>query len=133
MTLLQTRGEVVGGDSVAAYAALSLSPDGRRIAVAAENLDSATRVWDWTSGQCVAELAKARIRAVSFSPDGLQLLTGSADNTARIWDLTSRQCLPTAKVGKGEGEGEGRWKGTKVGEGKCEGECERAERGACGA
>ena len=45
-------------DAVAAYAIVALNPDGRQLAVAAENLEHTTRVWDWSNGNCVAELVR---------------------------------------------------------------------------
>ena len=35
------------------------------------------------------------IRAVAFSPDGTQVLTGSDDRTARVWDAASGKPIAT--------------------------------------
>jgi WD40 repeat protein len=62
----------------------AFSPNGDRIATAS----SAAFIWDAASGESVAVLSEHQdwVTSVAFSPDGLRLVTASADTTARIWD-----------------------------------------------
>lgn len=73
---------------------LAFSPDGRRIATAANafnlhnNLarDSLVRLWDVESGHLVLRLLAHdnAVYSVAFSSDGLQLASGGGDHVARI-------------------------------------------------
>lgn len=50
------------------------------------------RFWDIESEEFVGQPWKghtAAIKALSFSPDGSKLVSGSADTSVRIWDVTS--------------------------------------------
>ncbi|KAJ7120365.1 hypothetical protein C8R44DRAFT_536505, partial [Mycena epipterygia] len=50
------------------------------------------RVWDAQTGQPVGEPFIGHtgcVYSVAFSPDGTQIVSGSADNTIRIWDTTA--------------------------------------------
>jgi WD40 repeat protein len=50
--------------------------------------EAAVQVWDTFTGSHVAGLPHHYwVRAVAFSPDGLQVLTGSLDHTAQLWDV----------------------------------------------
>jgi hypothetical protein len=57
-------------------------------------------VWDVATGKPLGEPLqhKESVRAVSFSPDGTKLVTGSYDNTARLWDVGGRIDEPVAHV-----------------------------------
>ncbi len=41
--------------------------------------------------QLVAQMGHDWVRAVAFSPDGRQVLTGSQDDVARLWDTATGQ------------------------------------------
>lgn len=69
------------GGSVARY-----SPDGRRIVTVGS---SARKAWIWDA-QSIALIAELQghdddVRNAVFAPDGLHLVTVSADKTARVW------------------------------------------------
>jgi hypothetical protein len=64
---------------------LSFSPDGRRILTSYYEL---ARVWDVETGHPLVTFIghTGDIEVARFSPDGLRVVTGSADHTARVWD-----------------------------------------------
>jgi WD40 repeat protein len=83
-----------------AQSALVFSPDGSRLASAAD--DNTARIWDVATGleqlrvthghvpRPLASLtSRSSVKAVAFSPDGTRLATASVDKTARIWDATT--------------------------------------------
>jgi WD40 repeat protein len=47
------------------------------------------RVWEPASGKPIIELAghEAAVNSAAFSPDGMRIVTASADKTARVWDV----------------------------------------------
>jgi WD40 repeat protein len=49
------------------------------------------RVWDVSTGEEKAKLEGhgAVVTSVSFSPDGLSIVSGSADKTVRVWDVST--------------------------------------------
>ena len=65
----------------------AVSPDGRTIATQGDT--AYLRFWDVTTGNRLAEIkAPERMRSLDFSPDGRQLVTGSAVKAAvRLWQL----------------------------------------------
>lgn len=70
----------------AAVHAVAWSPDGARLASAAEAGDGPLRLWDPQSGRCLAALEPMRsVRCVAYSPDGTRLACGGF-NQLRVWD-----------------------------------------------
>ena len=68
--------------------ALTFSPDGRLIAVAA--MSHPTEIRDANSGRLVATLPAPDFgRSVAFSPDGTLLATGHYDGTGQLWSTES--------------------------------------------
>ncbi|MEQ1829915.1 MAG: protein kinase, partial [Pirellula sp.] len=61
--------------------------------------DSKCRIWDSTTGQLrlVLDGHKKPITCMTYTPDGLRLLTGSEDRTVKIWDAESGEELMTLK------------------------------------
>jgi WD40 repeat protein len=70
--------------------ALSLSPDGMQFAAA---VDYSVRVFAIEKRRQRLELKghKGRVSAVSFSPDGATIATGSWDETVKLWDAATGQ------------------------------------------
>ena len=72
--------------------------EARRVdAAAAAAVAAAVRMWDGESGQCVATLQGHDnvVIAVSWSPDGRRIVSGSFDKSVRVWDGESGQCVAT--------------------------------------
>jgi WD40 repeat protein len=69
---------------------VALSADGKQLATTGLASDRpAIIIFDLEAKKVTHTLLghEAAIRSVAFSPDGLRLVSGSADKTARIWDL----------------------------------------------
>jgi WD40 repeat protein len=87
-------------------AVATLSPDGRRVAVALERAPVAPgavpgrfrpvlRVVDVAGGETVSTMEGHRdlVIETEFSPDGELLLTASLDDTARVWDVDTGRTI----------------------------------------
>jgi len=58
--------------------------------------DSTIRVWNATTGQCIAGPYQGHthnVTSVAYSPDGKSIVSGSWDNTIRIWNPVTGQCI----------------------------------------
>ncbi len=75
--------------------ALSLSPDGRWLAIACD--DGKVKLWRVESGDELRVLAghTGAVYALTFSPDSRRLATGSLDETIRLWEIRSGQEIQT--------------------------------------
>lgn len=75
---------------------VSLSPDGRQIAVSPWGSREFT-IWDATSGQrrLTVDTVVQLVTASAFSPDGRRLVTVGHDQTGRVWDTGTGQLLMT--------------------------------------
>ena len=75
---------------------LSLSPDGALLASASGG-DKAVKLWDVGTGELIGALEGHRygVTAVSFSPDGTTIASGSWDRTALLWDVETRERIAT--------------------------------------
>jgi WD40 repeat protein len=80
--------QLASGDPVAAVA---LSPDGTRVAIARDSSSPAVQIVSAVDGEQLATLKghSRPIASVRFSPNGSRVLTASADRTARVWDARS--------------------------------------------
>ncbi len=71
----------------------SLRPDGREAAFTS-SLDTEVIRWDFGADQALGRLPhESSPTAVSYSPDGRTLLTGTADGNASLWDLATSEKL----------------------------------------
>ena len=67
------------------------SPDGKQIAIASRRF---VYLWDLpTNKMLLAYDANEWVEALTFSPDGKQLITGGSDNIIRFRDVVGGQCL----------------------------------------
>ncbi len=64
---------------------VSFSPQGDRLAI---TIGNAVQLWNWRDGRRSKAIQghSALVYKVSFSPDGMRVLTASLDKTARLWD-----------------------------------------------
>jgi WD40 repeat protein/predicted Ser/Thr protein kinase len=73
----------------------SISPDGSKAMVAGGS-DHQVHVYDLKTGKEIDRLDHgAFVRAVAYSPDGQQALSGSWDKTMCLWDITARKKIRT--------------------------------------
>jgi WD40 repeat protein/DNA-directed RNA polymerase subunit RPC12/RpoP len=72
--------------------AVALSSDGR-LAVSGSD-DRTVRVWDLSTGVCVATLEghTGWVRCVAVTSDGRLAVSGSDDRTVRVWDIQTGRC-----------------------------------------
>src|SRR6266568_4304433 len=76
-----------------AISAVAISPNGQYWAAAGRRGE--VRLWE-EGGQTLSRVWQAhtdRIRALTFSPDGRQLVTGSWDNTVKLWGVENGALL----------------------------------------
>ncbi len=71
---------------------IRFSPDGNLLARVG---DETVCLWDWRTGECLHKLPSHNTwgTAVSFSPHGYLLASGSTDGVVRLWDWRTGQCL----------------------------------------
>jgi WD40 repeat protein len=70
-----------------------LSPDGRLVVTVVQH-GSGVGIWDARSGKSVRQIDSNRTSWALFSPDGRQLLTGSAGQDAVLWEVATWRQLP---------------------------------------
>lgn len=73
----------------AAVTSLSFSPDGQRLAAAAN--DRTVKIWDLGNGHEILSYNghADQVNAVAYSPDGKFIASGSAERDVRIWDAAT--------------------------------------------
>lgn len=77
--------------------AIIITPDGRCEISASIHYCT---LWDMIFGEKIKTLIfpdNHRVRALSITPDGRRLITGSSDNTCRLWDIATGEALKTLK------------------------------------
>ncbi|KAH8799627.1 WD40-repeat-containing domain protein [Flagelloscypha sp. PMI_526] len=82
---------------------VAFSPDGKRVVsgsgadpyISFDPDDNTVRIWDSESGQQLKKLNghKSKVNSVAFSPNGVQVVSGSSDNTVRVWDVEASHQL----------------------------------------
>jgi len=73
---------------------VAYSPEGTHIV--SGSWDRTIRVWNATTGQCVAGPLQGHtssVTSIAYSPDGTYIVSGSWDNTIRVWNATTGQCV----------------------------------------
>lgn len=83
-------GDPIDGTVEQPAGVIALSVDGKRLATTGVSADRpAIVIFDLEAKKVLHTLLghEGPIRSLAFSPDGLRLVSGSADKSARIWDL----------------------------------------------
>ena len=99
--------------------AVAWSPDGTKIA--SGSWDRTGRIWNASTGRCLQTLSghgatlndkdsmgrtsrlnAGAVKAIAWSPNSEQVLTGSADRTVRVWEALTGYCLHTLEGHRGE-------------------------------
>jgi WD40 repeat protein len=85
---------------------LRFSANGKYLASSAVN-DYSVRVWNATTGRIHKMLIGHRnsVRCVAFSPDSINLASGSDDTTINVWDIERNKCVKTLNALRGMGHG----------------------------
>jgi len=74
---------------------VSFSPDGQYLAYAyADYDDSSIYIWNLNKNcqQCILKGHRTTVRSISYSRDGITVITASDDGTIRIWDVRKGRC-----------------------------------------
>jgi WD40 repeat protein len=84
-------GKVVGGVKQTDLSAIAFSADGTRLATGSN--DARARVWNWKTGELIAETPKQAagwsVSSLAFSPNGEQLLGVGGPREVHLWDVPS--------------------------------------------
>ncbi|HEX8990846.1 MAG TPA: AAA family ATPase, partial [Anaerolineales bacterium] len=85
--------------SIYASQLLAFSPDGKHLAIKAQN---DVRIIDVSSGNPLMTISghSGEVMAIAYSADGSRLATGSADKTAKIWDASTGKLLLDLPAGQ---------------------------------
>jgi WD40 repeat protein len=95
LSALQTERDLVKIiDAHAWVSDVAVSPDGLRIAVAAQVADNTVQIFDANTGQPAGQPLRGHdkhVTSIAYSPDGHFIATGSNDKTVHIWDADTGQ------------------------------------------
>ena len=82
----------------ATVTAISLSPDGRRMASSGLSVDQPVRVWDVATGELIAtpDWPAEPARSIAFDPRGERLAAVGGDGTVRLWNASNLATIWTA-------------------------------------
>jgi WD40 repeat protein/GTPase SAR1 family protein/DNA-directed RNA polymerase subunit RPC12/RpoP len=78
---------------------LSLSAKAERILSGGGMGDTALRLWEMETGECLREMSvdPSVVWSVAISEDAKRAVSGSGDNAVRVWNLETGECLATLK------------------------------------
>ena len=89
---LESGSRVWVGWHTAVLQSVSVSGDGRRaVTTSADKFGPQMKLWDVSNGEQIREMHAHRevVYSACFSPDGVQLLSGSADRSMILWDAAT--------------------------------------------